>query len=224
MWAECSSGGSRLQRVVVYLVMLVVSGSSTLVWAAEPIARSGETSEYGTVSFKGVPPTALVEIDGQGYGQAGLIGPTLVRGGEHAFRIGKNGVAIRLMIPSGVVTRIVNHLGLTNTNADGAVTLGQVVDYYRVPTLTNTGLFLTGTGTLSMVIGLAFGYAAVDVARESQGLKRDEVLRSKYDAIAQTAQEQVLTANVFLITGGALLISGLSSLYFDGYFETGDTP
>ena len=213
-----------MQRVIVYLVMLAVLGSPTSIWAAESVSRSVGTSEYGTVSFKGVAPTALVEIDGQPYGQAGLVGPILVRGGEHAFRIGKNAVTIRLMIPSGAVTRIANHLGLVKPNTEGPITLGQLVDHYRVPTRTNAGLFLTSAGTLSMAIGVAFGYAAINVAKESQGLKRDEVLRSQYDAIAQTAQEQVMTANVFLITGGALLVSGLSSLYLDGYFDKGETP
>lgn len=224
MRAECCPGGSRLQRVIGYVVIVLLLGGPTLVWGVETTSRSTEVSGYGTISFKGVTPTAIVEIDGQAYGQAGLLGPTVVRAGEHAFRIGKDSISLRVMVPSGQITRIVNHLGLPAADSNGAVTLNQIVDHYRAPTRTSTGLLLTGAGTLSMVIGLAFGYAALDVAKESDGLKRDQVLRSEYDAIAQTAQEQVLTANVFLITGGALLVSGLSSLYLDDYFEQGEQP
>ena len=75
-----------------------------------------------------------------------------------------------------------------------------------------------------MTVGLIFGYSALRVAQESEGLKRDEVLRSEYDSIVETAQQQVVTANVFLISGGAMLVSGLSMLYLDGYFDEGSTP
>ena len=93
--------------------------------------------------------------------------------------------------------------------------------HYREPTRERSALLLAGAGTLSMTIGLVFGSRALSVAQESEGLQRDEVLRSEYDAIVETAQQQVMTANVFLISGGAMLISGLSMLYLDGYFDEG---
>jgi hypothetical protein len=181
-------------------------------------------SGYGIVSFQGVPADQEVEVDGQSYGVAGLIGPTLLTVGEHMVRVGTNGVPVRVMVSEGQTTRIASQLSLTKGAASSDGRFKQLVAHYREPTRERSALLLAGAGTLSMTAGLLFGYSALSVAKESEGLKRDETLRSEYDAIVETTQQQVMTANVFLISGGAMLISGLSMLYLDGYFDEGTKP
>ncbi len=211
-----------MQRVIGFVAFVFLLIQPSFIFGADTDRSAIKLSGYGTISFKGVPPEKRIEIDGQDYGQAGLLGPISVPAGEHVFRLGSGAVPLRLLIPSSQTTYIVNHLSMTTQSGPSGSTLNQIVHYYSEPTRERTGLLLTGAGTLSMVVGLVFGYSAIGVASESEGLKRDEVLRSEYDAIVETAQQQVLAANAFLITGGVMLVSGLSTLYLDGYFDDGE--
>ncbi len=211
---------------------LVIKCVVILLFLAQPSGLMGAETEqpvsalagYGIVSFQGVPADKEIQVDGEPYGPAGLIGPTLLTIGEHMVRVGADGVPVRIMVSQGQTTRIASQLPLTNGAAPSGQRLEQLVAHYRDPTRERSGLLLAGAGTLSITIGLVFGASALDVAQESEGLKRDEVLRSKYDAIVETAQKQVMAANVFLISGSAMLISGLSMLYLDGYFAEGAQP
>ena len=202
--------------LLLCLIPAMVTAAET-----ETQEETSRNTEFGVVSFKGVNPTVTVMIDEQSYGQAGLLGPIMIRTGEHTFTFGDDGVPIRIKILGGKTTYVAEHLPTLEPQTASGQTLSHVVSYYEEPTKTKAGLLLTGAGVLTLGVGLAMGYAAVGVAEESQGLKRDQVLRSEYDSIVEATQSQVAGANVLLVSGGAMLLSGLTTLYLEGYFEGG---
>ena len=202
-------------RVTLFVLFF---GGAIVGHAKEKTPPVSESPKFGFLSLRHLAPNVPFKIDGEAYGKTGKMGPVLLSVGEHTLNVGPNDMPIKITIKEGEIFELEGAAPVSEA-PKLAATKGTVLDYYGSPTKEKVAFGLIGLGALSLATGTVFGINAVNLAEDTRGLTRDTISRNEYEAIVESAHSQVANANLMLTSGGLMIVSGLASLYLNGFFE-----
>ena len=152
----------------IYLVFMLVCGPFFGVLAQEDTASSG----FGTISLQGLDKSKALIVDDTNYGLIGLLGPLVLPSGPHDFQVGEKGVPIRVVLFDGQYIELASRFGLKDS--PGLVSKSDDLSWSMLsaPSKRTSGLLLSSTGALSLLVAAVMGYSARDIAGQTADARK----------------------------------------------------